>query len=871
MFRKALEVISLFCLGMVLQLTVGRTFAQSNMVLLVSQPGDLVGGGSTYMTANANEFTVAVTDMGLEVTVPDLGFSIWADGPNGAPLAVGNYPNAARDPFNGDSPGLDIDRKGFGCNTVCGSFQISEWETDTNGNLLQLAMTFTQYCECFPAPLTGEIRYQSRLAPAGPPRVLRVPGDYPTIQGAIEAANYVSGDTVLVSDGTYFENLDFLGKGVTVTSVNGPQVTVIDGGQSTVVNFSSGESSNSILNGFTLTNAMAGAGANVYNSSPLICSNTIVDCAMAVYSELGSPWVLGNYISGSADLAVQFGGGGGPVLQGNTLVTNEEGGVYIGDGVSAIIADNLIQGNGGDGITIARGASPAIVQNIILENYGNGISADDSWVNPGLYVINNTIAGNGGSGITVDTLECNGLVANNIISGTPALVIGNYCWYYGSPPPPIEANDIYSPGGDVFAGGAITNLIQIPGNISTDPWFACEPEGDFHLAAGSSCIDAGANSAGDLPATDFDGNPRMLAGISNDVPTVDMGAYEFNPLNPPIPCMFLDCLTDMVVYAAPGQNSSLVSFPTPTATPSAKVVFVPASGSTFYGGTNVVTCTATYGTNSESCVFNVIVLVAPVITQQPRSLQISAGESFTLSVEVAVTSLIAYQWSFEGNPIAGATGANLTVSDAQAAAEGVYSVAIANGAGSTNSSLARVRVLPAPPAIALNPVSVTVPAGTNVTFSVTTTGSEPLSYQWYFNTRAMARATTAQCDLANVQLNDAGSYYVVVKNRLGKVTSKTGQLAVRASRPIFVEQPLATWAAAGWSAVFSAMAEGSAPIHYQWYFNGQPMRNQTNASLILPVVKGDMAGNYYLVAGNSYGTARSTIAELTVVSLPWGR
>lgn len=85
------------------------------------------------------------------------------------------------------------------------------------------------------------------------------------------------------------------------------------------------------------------------------------------------------------------------------------------------------------------------------------------------------------------------------------------------------------------------------------------------------------------------------------------------------------------------------------------------------------------------------------------------------------------------------------MSDAQAADDGVYSVAISNAAGATNSSLARVRVVPAPPAIAMNPLSLTVLAGTNVTFSVAATGSAPLSYQWYFDTRALAGATTAQC------------------------------------------------------------------------------------------------------------------------------
>ena len=58
--------------------------------------------------------------------------------------------------------------------------------------------------------------------------ILKVPIQFPTIQDAINAA--VNGDTVLVDDGTYVENIDFIGKAITVTSVNGAEATVIDGG-----------------------------------------------------------------------------------------------------------------------------------------------------------------------------------------------------------------------------------------------------------------------------------------------------------------------------------------------------------------------------------------------------------------------------------------------------------------------------------------------------------------------------------------------------------------------------------------------------------------------------------------------------------------
>src|SRR5205814_7634056 len=84
------------------------------------------------------------------------------------------------------------------------------------------------------------------------PVTINVPAAQPTIQAGINAAS--NGDTVLVAPGTYYENINFMGKGITVTSSGGPSVTTINGGAAgSVVMFRTNEGRNSVLSGFTIT------------------------------------------------------------------------------------------------------------------------------------------------------------------------------------------------------------------------------------------------------------------------------------------------------------------------------------------------------------------------------------------------------------------------------------------------------------------------------------------------------------------------------------------------------------------------------------------------------------------------------------------
>ena len=102
---------------------------------------------------------------------------------------------------------------------------------------------------------------------------------YSSIQSAINAAT--NGDEIEVCDGTYVENIDFLGKDITVISRHGPSTTIIDGNRDdAVVTFAIGEGPGAVLSGFTIQNGSGhytgfthGGGIYIEGASP-----TITDC-----------------------------------------------------------------------------------------------------------------------------------------------------------------------------------------------------------------------------------------------------------------------------------------------------------------------------------------------------------------------------------------------------------------------------------------------------------------------------------------------------------------------------------------------------------------------------------------------------------------
>jgi hypothetical protein len=148
------------------------------------------------------------------------------------------------------------------------------------------------------------------------------------------------------------------------------------------------------------------------------------------------------------------------------------------------------------------------------------------------------------------------------------------------------------------------------------------------------------------------------------------------------------------------------------------------------------------------------------------TLEVNAATGFTPQFGKTFNIVTYGSRNGEFATLTSSTGVTYTVD--YGAAETTITV---TGAASTNKA----------PAITSQPQSIKANPGASVTFSVTASGQETLSYQWYDNGRRIQGATGASYTIADVTAAQAGNYDVVVTNSLGSVTSATAALTIRTS------------------------------------------------------------------------------------------
>lgn len=280
---------------------------------------------------------------------------------------------------------------------------------------------------------------------------------------------------------------------------------------------------------------------------------------------------------------------------------------------------------------------------------------------------------------------------------------------------------------------------------------------------------------------------------------------------------------------------------------------------TLSSGANTFTVVATdraVPANVSTATFTVTYVsgVAPVFSTHPSSATVATGATANFTVAATGVPAPVYQWRKNGVPLPGETGATLTIGNAQPAEAGVYSASASNAAGvavSNNASLAVTSPANAP-AITVQPVSQVAAAGQGVSFSVTATGTGPLSYQWRKNTVSLGAAGTgASLSLANVQAADIGAYSVLVANAFGSALSRDAGLSVLP---------------AGFSATHAVVGQGYIPggfVTVTTTLNYTGTISALGYQMLLP------SGWSYLSGGGSEGPTKPVAGEVELLEWAW--
>src|SRR6202041_1524863 len=224
---------------------------------------------------------------------------------------------------------------------------------------------------------------------------------------------------------------------------------------------------------------------------------------------------------------------------------------------------------------------------------------------------------------------------------------------------------------------------------------------------------------------------------------------------------------------ASGTNSSTFSIAQTTTAQNGAHIDVKVSNATG----SVTSTTVTLTVNATA--------IAPAITQQPANVTATAGQAAAFSVTATGTAPLTYQWVVNGTA-SGTNSNTFSIAQTTTGQSGAQiHVKVTNTAGSATSNTVTLTVnAPAPtaPTIATQPTNATVTAGQSATFSVTATGTAPLTYQWSLN-GAAAGTNSNTFTISQTTLAQTGAQiFVTVTNTAGHATSQTVTLTVNTAQ-----------------------------------------------------------------------------------------
>ncbi|MCD4818451.1 MAG: T9SS type A sorting domain-containing protein [Candidatus Cloacimonetes bacterium] len=302
--------------------------------------------------------------------------------------------------------------------------------------------------------------------------IINVPADQPSIQEGLNATSV--NDTVLVAEGTYFENIEWPDTDcIVLISEAGATNTIIDGSEQDRVIYipeACTLTNETVIDGFTIQNGH-------YSGNGPHPGGGIADyCGLTIRNNI----IQNNFAQGLGAGIIEV--GGFPIIFNNLIINNTSDDAAGGICVSfceAIIRNNTIVGNsvdngsGGGGIVLFWASGTTVIEDNIIANN----SADGSELGGGgIYVLNS-----------------------------------NYS---------LDHNDLWGNTPDNYIGCSAG-----PNSISEEPWFIYNDNGDYFLGqAISLCINAGSQTAIEAGLDNYTTSYEFIL----DSDQVDLG-YHYNP------------------------------------------------------------------------------------------------------------------------------------------------------------------------------------------------------------------------------------------------------------------------------------------------------------------------------------------------------
>ncbi|MEQ1751512.1 MAG: immunoglobulin domain-containing protein, partial [Prosthecobacter sp.] len=263
-----------------------------------------------------------------------------------------------------------------------------------------------------------------------------------------------------------------------------------------------------------------------------------------------------------------------------------------------------------------------------------------------------------------------------------------------------------------------------------------------------------------------------------------------------------------------------------------------------------------------------------IITTQPISQTVNPGANVNFSVLVSSSQgTITYRWRKDGNAISGATAASYSPPTVTEASQGSYDCVISNGAASVTSAAATLSVNDPVTAVTLtrNPATATISSGTSVTFTASSLGTGPFTYEWRKDSTVISSATGSTYTISSSIALDSGNYQVVVRNSVSTAGVASSNVSLTVADPVVItsisrtptDEPLT----AGTPVTFTVAATGTGTLTYQWRKNGVALTGSTSDSLPISNPTAQDSGSYDVVVKNVISTAgvTSSAVILTVV------